>query len=195
MADTHQVRIAGDFLRRVVHPYSGAAGARQARIIAAIAGGYEATLAGFGIATALRIAHFTAQIGHESDRLSTTEEYADGRAYEGRTDLGNTQPGDGPRFKGRGLLQLTGRAYYLRFGDALGIDLVADPARAGDPVISLRIACLFWQLHALNALCDKDDLPSITRRVNGGLNGLDDRRILLGHAKAALLPVPVPVPA
>ena len=83
----------------------------------------------------------------EFDGFCTTVEYASGDAYNGRTDLGNTQPGDGPRFKGRGLIQLTGRSNYQQYGELLKLDLVQDPELAADPVISLRIACTFWQQH------------------------------------------------
>ncbi len=113
-------------------------------------------------------------------------EYASGDAYNGRADLGNTQPGDGPRFKGRGLIQLTGRSNYRQYGELLKLDLVGDPKLAADPVISLRIACTFWQQHDLNPLADADDIITITRRINGGLNGLNSRRAYLRAAKLAL---------
>jgi putative chitinase len=143
------------------------------------------------INTPLRIAHFFAQCGHESGDLLYTEELASGAAYEGRADLGNTQPGDGPRFKGRGLIQLTGRANYTAYGQTVGIDLTVDgnwEQVATNPALAVGVACWFWTQHNLNALADNDDLNTITKRVNGGLNGLDDRADHLTRAKFVLLP-------
>lgn len=160
--------------------------ASQRAIIAKVGTALSSTLARYEITTALRIGHFTAQAAHESDGFCTTEEYASGTAYEGRADLGNTQPGDGRRYKGRGIFQLTGRANYRRFGLLLGVDLEASPERAAEPALSLEIACLFWREKNLNAAADDDDLILITRRINGGRNGLDDRRRYLGIAKREL---------
>ena len=123
----------------------------------------------------LRLAHFMAQLAHESGGFRYMEEIASGAAYEGRADLGNTQKGDGTRYKGRGPLQLTGRANYRKFGRALGIDLENNPIVAAMPSIGLLIACKYWQDHNLNALADTDDIKSITKRINGGYNGLTDR--------------------
>jgi putative chitinase len=141
------------------------------------------------IDTPLRQAHFLAQIGHESGSLRYTEEIASGEAYEGRHDLGNTQPGDGRRFKGRGLIQLTGRANYEKYGAARGIDVTQgdNPGRvATDPGLAVDVACWFWKDRGLNALADGDDARSVTRRINGGLNGLDDRLAYLARSKAFL---------
>ncbi len=147
----------------------------------------NAGMAAREINTPLRVAHFLAQIGHESGHLRYAEEIADGSRYEGRADLGNTQPGDGRRFKGRGLIQLTGRANYAAYGAAIGRDLLADPTPvATDPALAVDVACWFWASRGLNALADADDLERITRRVNGGLNGLADRRAILARAKVAL---------
>ena len=134
----------------------------------------------------MRIAHFLGQTCHESAGFRTTEEFASGQAYEGRKSLGNTKPGDGPRYKGRGLLQLTGRANYGAYGKAMGIDLVGNPDLASKPVLSLRIACEYWQNRSINAACDDDDIVEVTRLVNGGSNGLDDRRGYTGKAKTAI---------
>jgi putative chitinase len=139
-----------------------------------------------GIDTARRRAHFLAQVGHESGELRYTEEIASGDAYEGRQDLGNTEPGDGRRFKGRGLIQLTGRANYRAFGHAVGLDLLTgdNPARvAGDPALAVEVACWYWQSRGLNALADADDAEAVTRRINGGLNGLTDRLRQLDRAR------------
>ena len=142
------------------------------------------------IATPLRQSHFLAQIGHESGQLRYAEEIASGEAYEGRADLGNTQPGDGRRFKGRGLIQLTGRANYQAYGEAIGIDLLeGDNGRrvATDPNLAVDVACWFWETRGLNALADRDDVRAITRRINGGLNGLADRAQQLARGKFFLL--------
>jgi putative chitinase len=139
-----------------------------------------------GINTPLRMAHFLAQTGHESGDLLYTEELASGQAYEGRADLGNTQPGDGPKFKGRGLIQLTGRANYVAYGQSIGQDLTVDgnwAKVATDPSLAVDVACWFWTKHDLNALADNDQLNTITQRINGGLNGLPDRTEHLERAK------------
>ncbi len=143
------------------------------------------------IDTPLRMAHFLAQTGHESGDLQYLEELASGEAYEGRKDLGNAQPGDGPRFKGRGLIQLTGRVNYAAYGRSIGVDLTADgnwENVATDPALAVDAACWFWTEHGLNELADQDDLQAITRRVNGGLIGLEDRADHLERAKFVLLP-------
>ncbi|MBK1669658.1 hypothetical protein CKO28_16590 [Rhodovibrio sodomensis] len=153
-----------------------------------------AAMADAGIDTPLRRAHFLAQIAHESGALRWLEEIASGQAYEGRADLGNDQPGDGPRFKGRGLIQLTGRANYAEFGQAIGRDLTSSPEAAAqvaeDPELCVRAATWFWVERGLNARADADDLEAVTRRINGGLNGLDDRAKYLARAKA-VFPVSV----
>lgn len=146
-----------------------------------------AGMAARAINTPLRMAHFLAQIGHESGHLRYNEELATGAAYEGRADLGNVFSGDGVRFKGRGLIQLTGRANYEAYGAAIGRDLLADPTPvATDPALAVDVACWFWERRGLNGLADRDRLEDITRRVNGGLNGLIDRRTILARAKVVL---------
>jgi putative chitinase len=142
------------------------------------------------IDTPLRQAHFLAQIGHESGELRYTEEIASGDAYEGRLDLGNTQPGDGKRFKGRGLIQLTGRTNYEVYGKSIGVDLLTGgnwQRVATDPHLAVDVACWFWQTRNLNVLADADDISAITRRVNGGLNGLVDRQRILTRGKFFLV--------
>jgi putative chitinase len=139
-----------------------------------------------GIDTARRRAHFLAQVGHESGELRYTEEIASGDAYEGRLDLGNTEPGDGRRFKGRGLIQLTGRANYRAFGNAIGIDLLSgdNPQRvATDPALAVDVACWYWQSRGINPLADADNAEAVTRKINGGLNGFADRLRQLDRAR------------
>lgn len=173
-------------MREIAPRFSGELAQHQDAIVTAVGEVLAATLARYGIDTRLRIAHFLAQTCHESAGFRTTEEFASGARYEGRADLGNTQPGDGPRYKGRGLLQLTGRANYRTYGAALGLDLEGDPERAGEPVLSLAIACEYWTRRNINAACDADDILAVTRLVNGGTNGLDERRAFTGKAKAAI---------
>lgn len=180
------IKIGSVFLKEVAPCFSGVKAQRQAVIVAAIGPIYARTLASHAIDTVLRIAHFTAQIAHESAGFRTTEEFASGAAYENRRDLGNVNPGDGRRFKGRGLIQLTGRGNYRRLGARLGLPLEDQPTLAAVPAISLRIACKYWSDRAINAPADADDLETVTRRVNGGLNGIEDRGFYLQHAKRAL---------
>jgi predicted chitinase len=140
----------------------------------------------FEINTVLREAAFLAQLGHESASLRYMEEIASGSAYEGRADLGNTEKGDGRRYKGRGPIQLTGRSNYRKYGQILGVDLENHPEKAATPEYGFKIAGLYWKLHELNALADSEDVRGITRRINGGYNGLADRLYRYELAKVAL---------
>jgi putative chitinase len=173
-------------LREIAPHFSGKTADSQAKIITEVGAVLAATLGSYDITTRLRIAHFLGQTCEESAGYRTTQEFASGKEYEGRKDLGNTQKGDGPRFKGRGLLQLTGRANYADYGKAFGIDLVNDPTLAAQPALSLKIACEYWKRHNINADCDRDDVQAITRKVNGGLNGLSDRTAYTRKAKTAI---------
>jgi len=132
----------------------------------------------FGIETQKQQSAFLSQLCHESGSLRYTEEIADGSAYDGRADLGNTQPGDGPRYKGRGLIQITGRANYRQCGNALGLDLISEPSLLALPANACRSAAWFWKSKALNGLAETDKFGSLTKAINGGYNGLDDR---IGH--------------
>jgi sialidase-1 len=127
------------------------------------------------IDTPLRRAAFLAQLAHESGELRYMEEIASGEAYEGRKDLGNTEPGDGKRYKGRGPIQLTGRFNYRKAGEALGLDLEGKPELAASPEVGCLVAGWFWQTRRLNALADDGAFREITRRINGGFRGLDQR--------------------
>ena len=144
------------------------------------------TLAEFGLTTPLRQAHFLAQLCHESGSFNYLEEIASGEDYEGREDLGNVQAGDGVRFKGRGLIQITGRTNYGDCGDALGVDLIANPDRLSNPDLACRSAGWFWNTRNLNDFADRDDFDSITYRINGGYNGYDDRLYYLDIARGVL---------
>jgi putative chitinase len=180
------VPVDSQTMREVAPTFSGAPAASQAKIIAEAGAVLAATLESYDITSRLRIAHFLGQTCEESAGYRTTEEFASGREYEGRQDLGNTQRGDGPRYKGRGLLQLTGRANYADYGKALGVDLVNNPTLAAQPALSLKIACEYWKRHNINADCDRDDAQAVTRKVNGGLNGLSDRIAFTQKAKTAV---------
>lgn len=136
----------------------------------------------------LRLPHFMAQLGHESGSFRYMEEIASGAAYEGRADLGNTQPGDGVRYKGRGPIQVTGRANYRKFGRAIGIDIERHPEIAALPSVGLHLALEYWRDRKLNVLADADDVEGITRRINGGLNGIADRKGRLSQLKGWMLP-------
>jgi putative chitinase len=180
------VPIDSQTMREVAPTFTGAPAAAQAKIIAEAGAVLAATLDAYAINTRLRIAHFLGQTCEESAGYRTTEEFASGKEYNGRTDLGNTQPGDGPRFKGRGLLQITGRANYDKYGKALGVDLVNNPMLAAQPALSLKIACEYWKDRNINADCDRDDAQAVTRKVNGGLNGLSERIAFTQKAKTAV---------
>lgn len=140
----------------------------------------------FGINTPLRLAAFLAQIGHESGRLRYSEEIAKGDAYEGRKDLGNTQKGDGKKYKGRGLIQITGRYNYAQVSNELGIDFVTNPTMLAQPEYAVMSACWYWQSRGLNELADEGRFRDITRKINGGYNGLEDREKLYERAKRML---------
>ena len=137
----------------------------------------------FHINSPLRQAAFIAQIAHESGELRYVEEIASGIAYEHRKDLGNTQPGDGMKFKGRGLIQITGRNNYHECGKSLGFDLITNPELLETPDLACRSAAWFWASRGLNDLADKGDQERICRRINGGLNGLKERLAYFAKAK------------
>ncbi len=144
----------------------------------------------FEVNTPQRQAAFLAQVGHESGGLHFLVELwgpsEAQRRYEGRYDLGNVAPGDGFKFRGRGLLQTTGRSNYRATGEALGVDLIAEPERLGEPELACRSAAWYWRMHGLNELADKGEFEKITKRVNGGLNGYPQRLGLWEAAKEAL---------
>lgn len=135
----------------------------------------------------LRLAHLMAQLVHESGGFYYMEEIASGQAYEGRADLGNAQPGDGVRYKGRGPIQITGRANYRYFGRKIGIDIESNPLIAAVPSIGLHLALEYWKDRRLNALADQDDAEGITCKINGGTNGMADRKAHLAKLKGWML--------
>lgn len=141
-------------------------------------------------ATPQRLAAFLAQISHESGALRYVRELADGSAYEGRKDLGNTQPGDGTRYRGRGLIQTTGRFNYRATATALQAfdapDFEDFPEALEEPRWAAWSAAWYWHSRSLNDLADAGDFEAITRRINGGLNGQADRLARWERAKSAL---------
>jgi len=154
----------------------------------------NAAMQAHAIDTPLRCAAFVAQLAHESGEFRWMEEIwgptPAQKRYEPPGDLaaklGNTEPGDGKRFKGRGPIQITGRFNYAKFGGLLGLDLVANPALAAAPEVAFATAGLFWQSNGLNELADARQFVAITRRINGGTNGLADRQMYYERAKAVL---------
>jgi putative chitinase len=138
------------------------------------------------INTKNRQAHFIAQCAHECDHFKTTQEYASGAAYEGRKDLGNTHTGDGKRYKGRGLIQLTGRFNYEKAGLALNKPFLEEPELVERFPAAADVSAWYWTTHQLNRHADKDDVRAVTKAINGGYNGLDSRMTYLKTAKTAI---------
>jgi putative chitinase len=147
-------------------------------------------MAKYGIVTRLRVAAFIAQVGHESGQFRWLKELwgptpqQDG--YEGRSDLGNKVNGDGFKYRGRGLIQVTGRANYAACGEALGLDLINRPELLEQPQYAATSAAWFWSFRGLNTLADQSDFLKITKRINGGTNGLADRQALYDKALKVL---------
>lgn len=143
----------------------------------------------FDIDSPGRQAAFLAQLAHESGELRYVRELASGAAYEGRLDLGNTEPGDGPRFRGRGLIQITGRHNYIACSNALFDDgqvLLREPELLEVQVNAARSAAWFWRSRKLNTLADMGKFREITRKINGGYNGLVERERYWVRAKTVL---------
>jgi putative chitinase len=165
---------------RAVSPFG------DAKIIDQLASHINKVLPRYGIDTPVRIAHFLAQAAHETDGFNTLVEYGDrayfAKRYGHRRDLGNLSKRDGPLFRGRGIFQLTGRDNYRRYGEKIGVPLEAKPGLAADPAVSLMVAGEYWQSRRLGELADRGKFESITRRINGGVNGIDDRRRYLIRA-------------
>ena len=139
--------------------------------------------------------HFLAQACHETDRFRTLREYASGKAYEGRANLGNTQRGDGPRFKGRGIFQTTGRSNYAQLGLKVGRRdmFINNPVLLEQPEYAVWSACEYWKTRGLNDAANNPDgdllkkkfqnnildvspVEFISITINGGYNGMDDRK-------------------
>ncbi len=163
----------------------------------------------FDIDTAREYCHFLAQACHETDHFRTLREYASGKAYEGRKDLGNTQPGDGARFRGRGIFQTTGRANYLQLGIKHGQrDLfINNPQLLEQADYAVWSACIYWKTRGLNDPANHADSDRLNKKyrgkviqvspvefisitINGGYNGMDERKRFYQIAKKSLLPQP-----
>ncbi|MCF9017329.1 glycoside hydrolase family 19 protein [Pseudomonas viridiflava] len=154
----------------------------------------NAAMGRYGVVTKLRIAAFIAQIGHESGQLRYVRELG-GDNYLSKYDtgklaerLGNTPEadGDGQLYCGRGLIQITGRANYAECGEALGLDLISHPELLEQPQHAAMSAAWYWSSRGLNSLADKADFLAITKRINGGTNGLADRQALYDRALKVL---------
>jgi putative chitinase len=154
-----------------------------------LAAQFGAAMAEYGrdIDTPLEVIYFLAQAGHETQGFRyLTEVGGPGYCsrYDCRKDLGNSRPGDGYRFRGRGIFQITGRANYLTMSTKLGVDLLAEPARAAEPEIAIRTALEFWRSRGLGKLAAADYGAEITQRINGGQNGAVDRQTRAAKLKA-----------
>ncbi|MEM8781043.1 MAG: D-Ala-D-Ala carboxypeptidase family metallohydrolase [Cyanobacteria bacterium P01_G01_bin.49] len=180
-AETHQSNFFTAENLKAIMPHGSSAD------IATYVAPLNKVLHDFNLATVTRACAFIAQIAHESGSLRYKEEIASGAAYEGRKDLGNTQPGDGKRFKGRGLIQLTGRSNYRQCGQALNLPLEQNPELVvKDPYTNAAVAAWYWQSRNINAAADKGDFKRVTRLINGGLNGYSDRLQYWERAKKVL---------
>ena len=146
----------------------------------------NACMTRFAITTVPRIRHFMSQISHESGGLKWLQELATGDDYEGREDLGNTQPGDGRRFKGAGVIQLTGRCNYQAFANFIKDPFIMRGCSYVAETYPFTSAGFWWHNNGMNALCDRGaSVEQVTRRVNGGINGLEERQLYFN--KAALI--------
>lgn len=145
----------------------------------------------YSINRPLRLSHWLAQLGHESGELKYSEEIASGRAYEWRKDLGNTKAGDGVKHKGYGPIQITGKYDQTKYFKYIGKpELINTPSViATNPAMGADAAGWYWvygKTVDLNRIADKDNVTLITKLVNGGYNGLDDRKRLLTLCKRAV---------
>jgi putative chitinase len=144
----------------------------------------------YEINTPLRVAHFMAQLHHESGGFNYLKELGNNayfKKYEGRKDLGNIFAGDGLKYKGRGFIQITGRANYTELSKDLKIDFVNNPELLEQEANAIISALWFWNKKKLNTFADEDNLSTITKRINGGFNGIEDRKKLLANYKSLLL--------
>ena len=147
---------------------------------------YKTLLNSYYINTPLRISHFMAQIEHESGGFKYLKELGNDAyflKYDGRKDLGNTEAGDGLRFKGRGYIQITGRSNYTVLSKDTRIDFLNNPKLLEQEANGMISALWFWNKRKLNDLADIDNIDKITKVINGGKNGIEDRKRLLKKYK------------
>ena len=159
----------------------------------------------YGIDTPRRMAHFLAQACHETDHFRVLAEYASGKAYEGRKDLGNTEAGDGVKYKGRGIFQTTGRANYTALGVKVGNPpkFISNPKLLEQPEYAVWSACEFWKSKDFNAIADRNNTDVLKKKrkgelidvspveyisltINGGYNGMDERKKFYARAESVL---------
>jgi predicted chitinase len=176
MTARYAYRLGWRSLRRVVPALTTAEAKQLARDLAQ-------AMHDFDISTRRRAAMFVAQVAHESAGFRFREEIASGAAYEGRRDLGNIHPGDGVSFKGRTYIQITGRANYAAISHALGVDFLAHPAKLAEPAYAAKGAAWWWKTHGCNQIADSGDFIALTRRINGGTNGLASRQAYYRRAR------------
>lgn len=168
-----------DFLKKIISPL---AAKDRTETIEKIIEGFLSFFPAYEINTVKRIAAFVAEALEETGGFRWLTELG-GPSYFAKYEpgtpigarLGNTQRGDGYRYRGRGIFQLTGRANYKKYGDLLHINLVDDPDKASQPITACHVACEFWKQHSLNPLADQGNMQEITHRINGGYNGLAQR--------------------
>jgi putative chitinase len=152
----------------------------KAWILSSLTANFASVVGPYGILdNPRRLCHFLSQAAHESAGFRTLEEFG-GAAYwsryEGRLDLGNTNSGDGVRYHGRGIFQLTGRANYRDMGGKIRLALEDEPHLAAEGDVSLRTACEYWTSRRIHVPADNNDIREVTRRINGGFNGLAERQ-------------------
>ena len=141
-----------------------------------------------------RYADMTGQPNATAIRIARRQEDIANLTYACRLGNGSAGSGDGWRYRGRGLIQITGRDNYARSGAELGLDLINKPEQLEQPYLAAMSAAEWWHRHGCNVLADTGDMAAVTRRVNGGLNGLDDRLKLYSAALAYLGGNPIPQP-
>jgi len=159
----------------------------QGWIVDGLASAMPSIVTDFQINTVNRQAMFFSQIAEESASFQTTTEYASGSEYNCRSDLGNRcGTNDGVTYKGRGLIQLTGRANYITYGNILHQNFVGNPTLAAKFPWAARTAAEYWRQRNINQCADQNDVVCATRRVNGGTNGLSTRQMYYSRARNAL---------
>lgn len=167
--------------------------ARQAAFLGQIgheSAGLSRLVESFAYRSALRLQEqFRRAFANFADACAVFDQGAQAianRVYAGRNGNGDEASGDGWRYRGRGLIQITGRANYAAAGAALGLDLLSRPELLEQAEHACHASAWWWQAHGCNALADAGDARALTRRINGGLNGLDERIALMARAATLL---------